>query len=579
VNTRYHVRQQPRRGVTVILIAIMTVFLLGMIAFAVDIGYIVLVRTQLQASADSSAMAGAACMGLARNDMVAEAQRYAGFHDAGGAGKKVQLLSQDVEYGTWDASRRVFTPSSSPGNAIRVTARTDDTTTGNTGLFFGKVWGKNSFAQKASAVAMANPRDIAFVVDLSGSMNDDTDPDNTAGINKTYASQGYPSIGGDLLNQVYADFGYNATYPNEPVQWIGQSLGVSSSGDPLTNLDAKNGPLSKSSIASQYRIASKDSATVRQQKAYSWAMDVQICALMPAAKPTPNSTTNYAYWAAYLDSNYTQMGYRSYVHFMMYNGRDLKPDGVNYTPLSQFSAYCPYHSESTAGGTFSFPPREQPTHASRRAIIAAIEVVNERNSSITNLSQRDWVSIITFDRLSGGSPAIQVPLTGDYEAAMQGCTRLQACSDNGSSTATEVGLIAAANHIKPKSQGGSGRESTNKIVVLLTDGMPNLYQTSSSQINSYIKQHPSSNFYGGDYPHDAALMQTSMMQGNRWYLYPVGIGLGCDYGFMDRMARVGATANDNGQGPRGSGNPAEYEQRLTDIFRNIITNPKVRLVQ
>ena len=579
MNTRYHAQQQPRRGVTVMLIAIMTVFLLGMIAFAVDIGYIVLVRTQLQASADSSAMAAAACMGLPRNDMVTEAQRYAGFHDAGGAGKKVKLLSQDVEYGTWDASRRAFTPSSTPGNAVRITARTDDSTTGNSGLFFGKLLGKDSFAQKAAAVAMANPRDIAFVVDLSGSMNDDTDPGNTASIDKTYASQGYPNIGGDLLNQVYADFGYNATYPKEPVQWIGQSLGVASGGDPLTKLSAKTGPLSSSSIPSQYRIKSSDSSTVRKQKAYSWAMDVQIRALMPAAKPTPSSTANYAYWAAYLDSNYTQMGYRSYVHFMMDKGRDVKPDGVNYTPLSQSSANCPYHSESTAGGTFSFPPREQPTHAARRAIIAAIEVVKERNSSITNLSQRDWVSIITFDRLSGNSPAIQVPLTGDYDVAMQGCTRLQACSDNGSSTATEVGLIAAANHIKPKSEGGSGRTATNKIVVLLTDGMPNLYQSSTSTINSYIKQHSSSNFYGGDYPHDAALMRTSMMQGDRWYLYPVGIGLGCDYNFMDRMARMGATADKSGQGPRGSGNPAEYEQRLTEIFRNIITNPKVRLVQ
>ena len=74
-------------------------------------------------------------------------------------------------------------------------------------------------------------------------------------------------------------------------------------------------------------------------------------------------------------------------------------------------------------------------------------------------------------------------------------------------------------------------------------------------------------------------MQTSMMQGNNWYLYPVGIGLGCDYDFMDRMARMGATANSSGQSPRGSGNPADYEAVLTEIFQNIITNPKLRLVQ
>ena len=60
--------------------------------------------------------------------------------------------------------------------------------------------------------------------------------------------------------------------------------------------------------------------------------------------------------------------------------------------------------------------------------------------------------------------------------------------------------------------------------------------------------------------------------------YPVGIGMGCDYAFMDRMARMGRTADSLGQSARGSGNPAEYEQRLRDIFLDIIGNPRVRLV-
>ena len=69
------------------------------------------------------------------------------------------------------------------------------------------------------------------------------------------------------------------------------------------------------------------------------------------------------------------------------------------------------------------------------------------------------------------------------------------------------------------------------------------------------------------------------MQAADWQVFSVGIGLGTDYDFMDRMARLGGTANDAGQSPRGSGNPAEYEQRLTEIFEKIITNPQIRLVQ
>jgi hypothetical protein len=275
------------------------------------------------------------------------------------------------------------------------------------------------------------------------------------------------------------------------------------------------------------------------------------------------------------------IGYRTYVQFMMDHGRDTQPLAGTYVPLSRFNASCPWHMEGTAGGTFSFPPREQPTHAARRALIAAIEIVKERNSSIDNLNQRDWVSIVTFDKLSGGGPVVAQPLTGDYDSAMQACTTLQACSDINATTATETGLITARKHLQPKSSGGSGRLSTNKVVVLLTDGVPNLYSSTSTAINSYISTHPElHDFYNnGAYWCDAALMQASIIKDDRWYLYPVGVGLGTDNNFMDRMARLGGTADSNGQGPRSTGNPAQYEQILTDIFRKIITSPKVRLVQ
>ena len=63
-----------------------------------------------------------------------------------------------------------------------------------------------------------------------------------------------------------------------------------------------------------------------------------------------------------------------------------------------------------------------------------------------------------------------------------------------------------------------------------------------------------------------------------WSVYPVGIGFGTDYDFMDRIARIGGTA-EGGQATRGSGNPALYEESLQEIFYEIITNAKARLVK
>jgi hypothetical protein len=265
---------------------------------------------------------------------------------------------------------------------------------------------------------------------------------------------------------------------------------------------------------------------------------------------------------------------------MMDHGRDLRPVGGIYVPLSIHSPDCPWHAEDTAGGRFSFPPRSQPVHAARRALIAAMQVVREKNSMISDDSQKDWVSVISLDRLNNGGPIIKQQLTANYTEAMEACTRLQATGDKGASTATDSGLIVAQEHIRSANEGGQGRMATNKVVVLLTDGAPNLYMSESGDIQDYINDSDSTDFYqNGDHWHNGPLMQTGKMHDDHWMTFPVGVGLGTDYGFMDRMSRMGGSADESGQSPRGSGNPAEYEQRLSDIFREIITTPEVRLVQ
>jgi hypothetical protein len=603
-----------REGTILILAAVLMVMMLGMVGFGVALGYVNLTRTQLQAAADSAAMASSSVLGRDDVSVLEVAQRYAGMHSAGG--ESVQLTEGDVESGTWDAASRSFSPLASGGNAIRITARRVDAP-----LFFARVLGRDRFTTSASAVSMANPRDIVFVVDLSGSMNDDSEPGwATNELTNEFSAQGYSTVATDLMQQIFTDFNYG-TFPGT-LQYVGAPLGVTANSSAYANLTKDNGPLASGSIPSTYRISNSNSEATRKQKAYKWMIDYQIASVMPNAKPTPNSSTNYNYWAKYLDyiiqsksvsgrgtlppsqdsdridglnnpnsvsfpsasssepqSYRNKIGYRTYVQFMMDFGRNVRPDGSNYSPLSTSSPDCPWHNETVGSQTFSFPPREQPTHASRRALIAAIQVIKERNESIPDLTQRDWVSVVSFDVTSPG-PVIHQTLTGDYDSAMTACTALQAVADNTYSTATETGLLTAKEHIKPSTEGGSGRKHAHKVVVLLTDGMPNLYTSNTSTINNYISDHPDDDFYSGSaYAYNAPLMQATSMQVMGWSVFPVGLGLGTDYSFMDRLARMGGTANDDGESPRGSGNPAQYEQRLADIFRQIITSPKSRLVQ
>src|SRR5947199_9742510 len=57
---RLHSFPRPaRRGAVAPLLALLLIPVLGMIAFTVDVGYMIVVRTELQNAADAAAMAGA----------------------------------------------------------------------------------------------------------------------------------------------------------------------------------------------------------------------------------------------------------------------------------------------------------------------------------------------------------------------------------------------------------------------------------------------------------------------------------------------------------------------------------------
>jgi Flp pilus assembly protein TadG len=578
---RLYVRKD-RRGVIAVLSAILLVLMLSMVAFAVDLGYIGMSKTQLQVAADASALAAAGVINQGETEMVTSAKTIAEANRV--AGRNIQLNTSDVQTGNWDATARTFTPSSSSINSVKVTVRTAANSGGSTPLFFARIFGKTSIDQSASAVATVNPRDIAFVVDLSRSMNFDTNPSQTA-------TEG-------LLQNIYADFGFE-TYPGAS-QYVGQPLGIADNSNWATNLTKNGGPLRDSTkVAARYLVTNNDSNDVKTWKAYAWVMEVQLpsASLMPNVIPVPNAgvSANYNYWKAYIDQYRSSLGYLSYVTLMMDSARDYTVGG-SYTPLSLKSnlCECPRKEWTVNGETFRFPPREMPTHAARRALIAALQAIRDRNASVSDVDHKDWVSIITYDSESTEALKWSLANKDNYAGAMQICKDLQACGGTG----TEGGLDLAYNHLQYGTPCGNkflGRKNANKIVVLLTDGQPNQRRSfvTSSLVNSYIGNNPcvwtnpntgaqvNNWITSGTYATDmnAALMRANIMRGEHWNVHAAGIGLGCDYNFMDCMARQGMTADTNGQSPRGSEDPSVYEAKLRKIFQDIVTNPKLRLVQ
>src|SRR4051794_12580580 len=110
MRTRQITARAARRGATLVLAALLMIAMLGMVAFAVDCGYMSLVRGQLQVAADSAAMAAAQVMGSSQSNPVQTAKDFAAYHVAGG--RNVSLQNSDVEYGVWNPNSQTFTPSS-----------------------------------------------------------------------------------------------------------------------------------------------------------------------------------------------------------------------------------------------------------------------------------------------------------------------------------------------------------------------------------------------------------------------------------------------------------------------------------
>lgn len=153
---------------------LMPVFVL-MAAFAIDVAWMQLVRTELRTATDSSSRAGAKILSLrqnradARNAAVDAASRNLV------AGEGLIIDPADIDFGQSAQadpdSRFVFTTGGNPINSVRVDGRrTASSPSGSVNLFFGSVLGTPAFEPAFTATSTVLDRDICLVIDRSGSM-------------------------------------------------------------------------------------------------------------------------------------------------------------------------------------------------------------------------------------------------------------------------------------------------------------------------------------------------------------------------------------------------------------------------
>ena len=169
--------KKARKAAILPMLAISMVALVGMIALAVDIGILAQTKSQLQSAADAAALSGsrgltgdistdnnrAAVNGLALSTIQASTIM----------GQTVQAsqMTTQVGYYNYDAVLGKFQPiftGSKPSTENWSAVKTDVTFSQPTSL--AKFFNYSAFSATASATAVHRPRDLAIILDYSGSM-------------------------------------------------------------------------------------------------------------------------------------------------------------------------------------------------------------------------------------------------------------------------------------------------------------------------------------------------------------------------------------------------------------------------
>lgn len=158
-----------------VLVAVCMPLFVIMAAFAVDVAWMQLTRTELRTATDAASRAGAKTLSLVQNEAAARAAAKDAARRNSVANVGLLITDREIEVGVGTQSqsdaRFVFRPGGTQLNAVRVTGkRTASSAAGPVALFLGRVLGVTQFEPQHVATSTQLDRDICLVVDRSGSM-------------------------------------------------------------------------------------------------------------------------------------------------------------------------------------------------------------------------------------------------------------------------------------------------------------------------------------------------------------------------------------------------------------------------
>lgn len=159
-------KMRERKGAVAVIVAIVLAMLIGFVALAVDVGYVMVTRNELQNVADASALAGARQLGANYEPLTYEEQQSYNCNPATiiaaakdvalkntAAGQNIVVRDEDVIIGDWNTDTKTLTVTLSRPDAVRVTARRDGSANNPITTFFARIFGVDDVSVTATATA------------------------------------------------------------------------------------------------------------------------------------------------------------------------------------------------------------------------------------------------------------------------------------------------------------------------------------------------------------------------------------------------------------------------------------------
>lgn len=575
--------------------AISLTMLIGFAALAVDIGSLYATQAELQRAADAAALAAAQEL-VVGND--SDAQRSAFDTASQFAARNTVMLREagissdsDVELGkaTYSGANNRFTFSSATANydAVRVTIRRDANSPGGpVQLSFARLLGQESRSLQARAAAVLIPRDIALVIDLSGSMAWDSGTcfwnrndggasnlrDVWAALNGPEPSR--PYLPGDETETEYAgDTGPTIGGMNA---WGSHLIpgSYSAASDPGLWYIKKSSNTTGAAITTALTAAgySADERSIIMSKTNDgntthWRGRVGVMlglatwrsgrtgGLYPpgrAGAGNGNTTIDSTelVWIGYPSFRSTWT-WSDYIDFVQSNSwyNDSTADSYVFRyryGLKTFTDFLllSFPRNSQTSNLWATP--ELPQRPIKDAVQSMINVIAEQDSL-------DHVSLEVFAQTSRH----EVNLTTDLQSIPTKLYQRQAAHyDN--TTCIGCGMAQAITELTS----GRARSNAKKVVIVMSDGQSNIDES-----GNYVGD-------GASAANNYALNKAQQMADLGWRIYTVSVGVYADRTLMQEIAALGG-----GIEFYAAGNPEEYTQQLQDIFRSLGGKRPVQLIE